>query len=56
VDFNTDIPLQGLNDGQISPLVEYLNLRGPTTCTGCEPINAFLGEHPEVVDNDLFAF
>ncbi len=56
VNFQTDIKLDGLNDGTLSPLVEYLHDNGPTVCKGCEPINSFLGEHPDILDDDIFAF
>lgn len=56
VDFNTDISLEGLSDGTISPLVDYLHKNGPKVCKGCEPINAFLGEHPNILEDDLFSF
>jgi len=56
VDFKTDIGLSGLNDGSLVPLVGYLQQNGPDVCRGCEPVNAFVGEHPNILAEDLFAF
>lgn len=56
VNFNTDVSLGGLNDGTMAPLVEYLSENGPKVCKGCEPINAFLGEHPEILEENIFLF
>jgi cytosylglucuronate decarboxylase len=56
VKFNTDISLKGLNDGGMEPLVDYLCNNGPGICNGCEPINAYLGEHPDILEDDLFLF
>lgn len=56
VNLNTNISLDGLIDESIIPLVGYLNRHGPKVCKGCEPANAFLGEHPEILDDDIFSF
>ncbi len=56
VDFNNNVTLEGLNDGTIQPLVTYLNNNGSRICKGCEPINAFLGEHPDILEDDIFSF
>lgn len=56
VDFNTQFSLSALSDGSMSDLVEYLRINGPKTCQGCEPINSYLGDHPESIKKDLFSF
>ena len=56
VDFNTNITLEGLNDGTIQPLVNYLRENGPKICKGCEPINVFLGENPSILEEDILLF
>jgi len=56
VDFNTQFGLSALSDGSMISFVDYLNQNGPKTCQGCEPINAYLGDHPEIIDEDLFSF
>lgn len=53
---NTDISLEGLNNNQAEPLMNYLKINGPKICHGCEPINAYLGENPEILSEDIFAF
>jgi len=55
VDFNTDCGITALNDGGLSPFVEYLRENGPEICLGCEPLNAYFGEHPEIIKDDIFA-
>jgi cytosylglucuronate decarboxylase len=56
INFQTDIGLSGLNDGSLIPLIGYLHQNGPDVCTGCEPINANLGENPNILDDDIFLF
>lgn len=56
VNFQTDIGLSGLNDGSLIPLIGYLHQNGPDVCTGCEPINANLGENPNILNDDIFSF
>lgn len=48
--------LSSLNDGSLKPLVDYLHENGPRVCTGCEPNNAYLGEHPDILDEDVFSY
>lgn len=56
INFQTDIGLSGLNDGSLIPLIGYLHQNGPEVCKGCEPINANLGENPNILDDDIFSF
>lgn len=37
-------------------MAEWLNKNGSTNCTGCEPINVWLAEHPEEIEKDIFCF
>lgn len=37
-------------------MAKWLNINGPLTCTGCEPINVWLSEHPEDIEKDIFSF
>jgi cytosylglucuronate decarboxylase len=55
VDFNTECGLTALTDGSLEPFVEYLRANGPSVCLGCEPLNAYFGEHPEIINDDVFA-
>lgn len=50
-----DIPV-GFNLDGADKIAEWLRTHGPKHCTGCEPINAYLGEHPGVIDKDPFAW
>lgn len=34
----------------------WLQENGPSVCTGCEPLNVFMAENPDCIDEDLFAF
>lgn len=34
----------------------WLKINAVNTCTGCEPINVYLSEHPECIDEDIFNF
>ncbi len=56
VDFNTKFGLASLSDGSMSSFIDYLHQNGPKTCQGCEPINAYLGDYPEKIEEDLFSF
>lgn len=56
VPFNTDVKLTGLNDDTLEPVINHLNVNGPKMCTGCEPINAYLAENPDILEEDTFAF
>lgn len=55
VDINTEFGITALTDGTLSPFVDYLKEKGPEVCKGCEPINSYLAEHPEIIKNDDFA-
>lgn len=48
--------LQDLSDGTLNGLVDYLKTNGPNLCSGCEPLNAYLGEHPGILEEDIFMF
>lgn len=56
IEANNNVGISGLNDNSLSSLVEYLHKQGPSICTGCEPINAYLGEHSNVLDKYIFKF
>ena len=55
VSFNTECGLAALTDDALSPFVEYLKTNGSALCLGCEPINSYLAEHPEIIKDDIFA-
>ena len=35
---------------------EWLCDNGPNVCTGCEPLNVFLAENPDCIEEELFNF
>lgn len=35
---------------------QWLSENGPKVCTGCEPLNVYMAEHPECIDEDVFNF
>jgi cytosylglucuronate decarboxylase len=35
---------------------DWLIDNGPKKCSGCEPLNAYFGEHPEIIDSNIFLF
>ncbi len=35
---------------------KWLNENGNRVCTGCEPLNVYLAENPNIIDNDIFSF
>ena len=41
---------------QADIMADWLRENGPTHCTGCEPLNAYLSDHPEVIDENIFEF
>lgn len=56
VDFDTHFGLADLTGNKITKMVDYLKINGPKVCRGCEPINVFLAENPEIIDDDIFSF
>ncbi|MFA6368811.1 MAG: radical SAM protein [Candidatus Shapirobacteria bacterium] len=56
VDFDTHFELSDLTGNKITKMVDYLKINGPKVCRGCEPINAFLAENPEIIDDNIFSF
>ncbi|MDD4937402.1 MAG: radical SAM protein [Candidatus Shapirobacteria bacterium] len=56
VDFDTHFELSDLTGNKITKMIDYLRINGPKVCKGCEPINAFLAENPEIIDDEIFSF
>lgn len=52
VDLDTDLSIE--ENTEI--MRNWLAQNGPSVCTGCEPLNVYLAEHPESIDEDLFSF
>lgn len=55
VTLGTEYGITALTDDVLSTFVEYLKDNGPEICQGCEPINSYFAEHPEIIDADDFA-
>ena len=37
-------------------MADWLRENGPSSCSGCEPINVWLAENPEEIEKDIFCF
>lgn len=37
-------------------MAEWLKINGPKVCTGCGPINVWLAENPDLIEEDIFLF
>lgn len=56
VNFDTQFGLSALSDGSMTLFIDYLYENASKTCQGCEPINSYLGDHPEIIETDIFSF
>jgi MoaA/NifB/PqqE/SkfB family radical SAM enzyme len=56
VNFETQFGLSALSDGSMEPFIDYLYRNASKICQGCEPINSYLGDHPEIIEKDIFSF
>lgn len=56
IQVETEANLLSLNDNSLKPLVDYLHKNGPQVCKGCEPNNAYLGENPDILEEDIFSY
>lgn len=49
-----------INKGSASENTEimkkWLKFNGPKKCTGCEPLNVYLAEHPDCLEKNIFLF
>ncbi len=56
ISVNTESGLSALNDKSLATFVAYVHENGPDICTGCEPTNAYLSDHPEILEKNIFLF
>lgn len=47
---------EGFNLDSANEAANWLRENGPKNCTGCEPINAYLGENPNALSENIFAW
>lgn len=50
------IDRNGNIDKNANIMAEWLKEKGPKVCTGCGPINVWLAENPDLIEEDIFLF
>lgn len=50
------IGINALRDKSLSAIINFYHENGSRICTGCEPTNAYLAEHPNILKKNIFLF
>lgn len=48
--------INALSDKSLTKIVNFYHENGPIICEGCEPTNAYLAEHPDILKKNIFLF
>ena len=55
-EIKVDLDTEDNIEKKADKMAEWLKINGPKVCTGCGPINVWLAENPDLIEEDIFLF